>query len=59
MGIAQEWTEKWREENDVPDSDDVEYARAELVSGQVVQKRGRAQSTAEIAERRRKTIKRT
>lgn len=57
MGIATEWTDKWREENAIPDSDGIEEAQAQLVSDGIVQKRGRAQSTAKGVERRRKTVR--
>lgn len=56
MGIAPDWTEKWRDENAVPDSDGIEAPQEESAADSMMQKRARAQSTAEV-ERRRKTAK--
>ncbi|KAI0374930.1 hypothetical protein BV20DRAFT_986923 [Pilatotrama ljubarskyi] len=58
MGIATEWTDKWREENAVPDSDDIEEAQQELVASEAAaQKRSRAESTTVGIERNRKTVR--
>lgn len=56
MGIAEDSTEEWRGLNDVPGSDGVEAAFAEVEAEAVVQKRARAQYTAE-GGRRRKTVR--
>lgn len=56
MGIAEDSTDEWRGLNDVPGSDGVEAAFAEVEAEAVVQKRARAQSTAE-GGRRRKTVR--
>ncbi len=36
MGIAEEWTDDWREKNEVPDSDGVEAAYAEAAADSVM-----------------------
>ncbi|KAH9856505.1 hypothetical protein C2E23DRAFT_721964 [Lenzites betulinus] len=56
MGIEDEWTERWREENDIPGSDDIEEAQGKI-SASAISKRGRAQSTAEVEQSRRKTAR--
>lgn len=51
MGIGCEWTDKWRAENQVPNSDGIEEALGEIAS---IQKRGRALSTIEEERRTRR-----
>lgn len=56
MGVGEESTDLWRDEYQVPDSDDIQEAKDGL-SARAVQKRARAQSTQSVVEidRRRKT----
>ncbi|KAI9064240.1 hypothetical protein FKP32DRAFT_1649613 [Trametes sanguinea] len=58
MGIGEEYTKDWRDSNEVPGSDDVEQASAGIAAEESMQKRARAQSTAE-GGRRRKTVRTT
>ncbi|KAI0368713.1 hypothetical protein BV20DRAFT_998002 [Pilatotrama ljubarskyi] len=55
MGVGAEWTERWREENEIPGSDDIRKAQAGLASS--APKRGRAQSAADVQQDRRKTMR--
>ncbi|OJT06659.1 hypothetical protein TRAPUB_2491, partial [Trametes pubescens] len=57
MGVNEEATDAWREENQVPGSDNIQDARDLLTAQAQAQKRGRAQSPQSIVEmeRHRKT----
>ncbi|KAH9852083.1 hypothetical protein C2E23DRAFT_203440 [Lenzites betulinus] len=57
MGIEEDCTDEWREENEVPGSDDIQAFQEQAAEQVAVQKRGRAQSTTEVVGRRRKAVR--